>query len=439
MTMMTRLRTGLAAGLLSLGALAQQAAAIDIQEVSSPGGTTFWLVEEPSIPIVSVEISFDGGARLDPEGLPGLATMTAALMDEGAGEMDAIAFAEARDAISARFGFGADRDSFTVSLQTLADQAPASARLLATALTAPRFDPDPIARTRSRMLSSIAEGKTSPSTVAALTWYARAFPDHPYGRPTDGTEEGVSAIKRDDLVAAHGRLLTRANAIVAIVGAIGPDEAASLVDTLLGGLPEGVANPAPAVPAPPPAGVEVVELAVPQSAAIWGQAGLTREDPDFIPAFVMNYILGGGGFSSRLTEEVREKRGLAYGVYSYLSVLDGAQLYMGGVQTANARMGESLEVIRAEWARMKGGGVTEEELAKARQYLTGAFALRFDSNAKIAAYLVFIQREDLGIDYFDRRNGLIEAVTLDDVARVADRLLDPDGLSFVVVGQPAGL
>jgi len=185
--------------------------------------------------------------------------------------------------------------------------------------------------------------------------------------------------------------------------------------------------------------LRVIDLGVPQSAAIFGHAGLTRDDPDFVPAFVMNYVLGGGGFSSRLMAEVREKRGLAYGVYAYLAVRDETALYIGSVQTANERMAESLEVIKAEWARMAADGITADELDRAKRYLTGAYPLGFDSNAKIARYLVFVQEENLGIDYIDRRNGLIEAVTLEDVKRVAARLLKPSNLSIVVAGQPAGL
>jgi len=419
--------------------LALPARALEVRDLTSPGGVGFWLVEEPAIPIVAIDIAFDGGARLDPADRPGLANMVAGLMDEGAGEMDAVAFAGARDRLSARFGFGAGRDSFTVSARMLAENVEDSAALLATALAEPRFDPAPMERVRGRILSSLAEAETDPATRASRLWYARAFPDHPYGTPVDGTAEAVRAIARDDLVAAHARLLTRAGATIGIVGAIDAATAGRMVDRLMAALPEGTVPPAPPAPKAPPQGTEVIALDVPQSAAVFGHEGIPREDPDFIPAFVMNHILGGGGFSSRLMTEVREQRGLAYGVYSYLQDLDAAALHLGGVQTANARMAESLEVIRAEWARMAREGTTAEELDKAKTYLTGAFALRFDSNAKIADYLVFVQREDLGIDYFDRRNELVRAVTVEDVNRVAQRLLRPEALSVVVVGQPAGL
>ena len=435
---MRMIRSLAAAAAVTL-AVALPARALEVAAVTSPGGVDFWLVTEPAIPIVAVEIEFEGGARLDPQDRPGLANMVAGLIDEGAGEMDAVAFARARDRLSARVSVSAGRDRVSVTARMLSETVDESAALLATALTEPRFDPEPVARVRGQILSSIAEAETDPGTRARRAWYARAFPDHPYGTPVDGTPEAVSAITDADLAAGHARLFTRAGATIGIVGAIGAEAAGRMVDTLIGGLPEGERRmPAPA-PDAPPAGTEVIALDVPQSAAIFGQAGLPREDPDFIPAYVMNHILGGGGFSARLMEEVREKRGLAYGVYSYLQDLDAAALHLGGVQTANDRMAESLEVIRAEWRRMREAGVTQEELDKARRYLTGSFALRFDSNAKIAGYLVFVQREKLGIDYFDRRNDLIRAVTVEDVGRVARRLLRPEALSVVVVGQPAGL
>jgi len=428
------------AGALALASLAAApAGAVDIRDLTSPGGVDYWLVEEPSIPIIAVEIGFRGGAARDQAGRAGLARMVAGLMDEGAGTRDAAAFAEARDKLAARFSFGAERDRVTISARMLAETAGQSIALLAEAMQAPRFDPEAIERVRGQMLSRLAEAETDPSDRARRAWFARAFADHPYGTPADGTAESVAAITRDDLVAQHKKLLTRANAKIAIVGAVDTTTAGRIVDTLMDGLPEGRAFRVAKVESAPPPGTEVIALPVPQSVAVFGHEGLYRDDPDFFPAYVMNHILGGGGFSSRLTEEVREKRGLAYSVYSYLSVLDGAALYMGGVQTANARIAQSLEVIRAEIARMAAGKVTEADLEEAKRYLTGAFPLRFDSNAKIARYLVFMQEEDLGRDYIDRRNGLIEVVTLADIRQVAMRLLEPEALSVVVAGQPAGL
>lgn len=426
-----------AAGLGLLAAL--PAAALEIRDLTSPAGAPFWLVEEPSIPIVAVEISFAGGARLDPPGREGVANLMAGLLEEGSGTLDAIAFATARDLVSAGFGFSAGRDSVDVSARMLVETLDDSVALLAGALASPRFDPEPLERVRSQVLAMIAEDGTDPESVAAEAWFAAAFPGHPYGRPVEGTPESVRAIGRDDLVAARSRLLTRAGARIGIVGAIGPGKAGEIVDRLLAGLDAGTPPQPVRTDLAPPPGLTVVPLDVPQSAAVFGHLGLPRDDPDFMAAYVMNYVLGGGGFASRLMEEVREKRGLAYGVYSYLADLDESALYVGGVQTANERMAESLELIRAEWARVAAEGITAEELDSAKRYLTGAFPLSFDSNARIANYLVFMQEEKLGRDYIDRRNALVEAVTLEDVRRVAARLLKPEALSVVVAGKPVGL
>ncbi len=434
---MTIARSFQALGLVA--ALVMPAQAVEVVEGTSPGGTTFWLVSEPAIPIVAVELSFKGGQRLDPAERPGLARMTAALLDEGAGEMDAVAFAEARDDLAARYGISVTRDSVEVSARMLAESATESAELLATALAEPRFDHEAVERVRGQLLSTIREQETRPQDVASKAFASRAFGDHPYARPIDGTLESVAAITRADLEAAYAELLTRANVIAAVVGAVDLAEAGALIDTILAGVPEGTALPDPEPAPTPPAGTEVIPLDIPQSVAVFAQTGIARDHPDFFPAYVMNYILGGGGFSSRLMTEVRERRGLAYGVYSYFSNRDAAALHLGGVQTANARMAESIEVIRGEWARMAEEGVTADELAKAKRYLTGSFPLRFDSNAKIARFLVAAQEQELGIDYIDRRNSLVEAVTLEDVNRVARERLTPDALSIVVVGQPAGL
>ena len=414
-------------------------AEFEIQDLTSPSGQSFWLVEEPSIPIVSIELGFHGGTRLDPDGKEGLGNFAMGLMNEGSGELDAVAFSNRSDDISARIGFSVGQDATEVSGLFLVETLDEGVDLMALALSSPRFDPEPIERVRNQILSGIAQNETDPNSIASKTWFARAFPDHPYGRTSDGTVETINAITLEDLQAAHKQLLTRADLKIAIVGAVDATRAGEIVDRLIADLPEGEVAPVALAETLPPPGVHVVEQDVPQSVAIFGHTGLMRDDPDFIPAFVMNYVLGGGSFSSRLMEEVREKRGLAYGVYSYLSTRDGAGLYMGSVSTANERIAESIDVIKAEWARLATEGLTEEDLQKAKTYLTGSFPLRFDSNSKIANYLLFAQMEGLGLEYINTRNGLIEAVTLEDISRVAARVLKPEALSFVVVGKPVGL
>ncbi len=430
----------LGAALLVLPLLVLPARAFDIQEVTSPGGKLFWLVEEPSIPIVSVELGFHGGAGLDSAAEVGLSNFTMSLMNEGAGDLDATAWSARADEISAQVSFGSTVDRVEVSGRFLAETLDDGIEFLAMTMTQPRFDTAPVERVRGQILSSIASSETDPDSIASNTWWSRAFPDHPYGRDSNGTVETVKGFGPDDFRRAHARLMTRANSAVVVVGAIDADRAGRMVDRLLEGLAEGEKHGSEFAGNTPPAGIFVVDQDIPQSVAIFGHAGLPRDDPDFIPGFVMNYILGGGGFISRLTEEVREKRGLAYSVYSYPRVYDETHMWMGGVQTANERIAESIDVIRAEWAKMAEKGLTEEDLKAAKTYLTGSFPLRFDSNSKIANYLLFIQMEDgLDANYINERNGLIEAVTLQDANRAAARILKPEALSIVVVGKPVGL
>lgn len=242
-----------------------------------------------------------------------------------------------------------------------------------------------------------------------------------------------------DLRAAWSRALNRTGMKIGVVGDIEAARLGPMLDALLGGLPQGEAAAIPPATIAKPGGVSVVEFDAPQTTLLFGHAGPLRDDPDFMSAFVMNHILGGGGFSSRLMTEVREKRGLTYGVYSYLMPLDGAGMVLGGAATANARVAEALDVIKAEWRRMAEQGPTDAELDAAKRYLTGAYPLRFDSNAAIAGQLVAIQRDELGIDYPSRRNAEVEAVTAEDIRRVAAKWLKPDALAVVAVGRPEGL
>ncbi len=410
-----------------------------IKEVTSPGGITAWFVQEPAIPIVTVQIAFDGGARLDEKGKEGAVNLAAGLIEEGAGDMDNQEFAARLDDLSSSIGFSAGRDGFSVSVSSLSENIGETMDLLHIALTEPQFTDEAIERVREQVLSNLRSQAKDPQAQASRHWYAGVFGDASYATPVAGTKESVTALTRDDLVAAYDRMVARARMKIGVVGDIDTDALVSLMDTTFGDLPEGEALDRTPVPVRETGGLVVIEEDVPQSAVVLGHRGILRDDPDYITAYVMNYVLGGGGLTSRLTDEVREKNGLAYSVYSYLYPLDRAGLYMGGVATANARVAKSLELIRQEWARMAEGGLTQEELDAAKTYLTGSFALRFDSNAKIASFLVGAQSANLPIDYIDTRNGLVEAVTLEDVSRVAERLLKPDDLFVVVVGKPEGM
>lgn len=424
--------------MLALAALPARAA-IEIKEVVSPGGITAWLVEDHTIPFTALEVRFRGGASVEPMDKRGATNLMTALLEEGAGEMDARAFARARDGLAASFRYSVSDDALSVSAQFLTENRDAAVDLLRQSLIQPRFDAEAIERVRAQVLSGLRSDEKNPQSIAARRFDGLIFGDHPYASSLDGTIETVSALTRDDLRAAHAATLARDRIYVSAVGDITEAELGTLLDKLLGDLPAtGAAMPGPADPVFP-GGVDVVDFPTPQSVVLFGQPGVGQEDPDFFAAFILDHILGGGGFESRLMTEVREKRGLTYGIYTYLADRDHAQTWSGSVASANDRVAEAVDVIRAEWTRLQTEGVTAEELENAKTYLTGAYPLRFDGNGTIANIIVGMQMRGLPIDYAATRNDKVNAVTLEDVNRVAREVLDPAALSFVVVGQPEGL
>lgn len=415
------------------------ARAIEIQEVTSPGGIEAWLVQEESIPFVALEIVFDGGASLDLPGKRGATNLMMALLEEGSGDLDARSFQEAREALAASYGFDAYDDSVSVSAVFLTENRDEAVALLREALINPRFDQDAIDRVRAQVQSILRSDAQDPNSIAGATFDAAAFGDHPYGSSLDGTAETVANLTQDDLFAAHRNALVQGRVYVGAAGDISAEDLGILIDTLIGDLPMD----GPALPDPVAFGLEggttVVDFETPQSVALFGHAGIERDDDDFFAAYLLNEILGGSGLESRLMREVREKRGLTYGIYTYLVPKDLTEMYLGQVASANSTIAEAIEVVRDEWAKMANEGVTATELEQAKTYLTGAYPLRFDGNADIAGILVGMQSVGLTPDYIANRNDFVNAVTLEDVNRVASELLDPDGLHFVVVGQPEGL
>jgi zinc protease len=440
--MLDALARGAASGLVCL--LLVQAtpalAAVDIERVVSPGGIEAWLVEDPTAPLISMAFAFHGGAALDPVGKEGLAEMTSGLLDEGAGDLDSEAFQRRIADLALDFGFDAGLDSFGGSLRTLTENREAAFDLVGAALTVPRFDTAAVERIRGQILAGLARRANDPDDIADRVWWRTAFPDHPYGRSSSGTVDSVRAITIADLEAFVADRLARDNLVIGVVGDIDAATLAPLLDRAFGKLPATSAPWALAEVRPAaPGAVVVVEKNMPQSVMLFGENGIKRHDPDFYAAYVMNYILGGGGFASRLTNEVREKRGLAYSVGTYLSTLDHAAVIQGQVGTQNARVAESLDIIREEWRRMRDEGPTQQELDDAKTYLVGSYPLRMTSTGSLARVLTAIQMEGFPIDYMTNRNSYVEAVTLDDVRRVAKRLLDPAALMVVVVGQPEGI
>jgi zinc protease len=414
--------------------------AVTVQRVVSPNGIEAWLVEDHTLPVVTLHFSFRGGGATEPKEKLGLAQMTTSLLDEGAGALDSQAYQSRIEDLASSVRFNASQDYVNGSLQTITKNTDAAFDLLHLALTAPRFDAEPVTRIRADLVAAVAQRAERPNAIASRVWWHNAFADHPYARPTEGTAASLAAIAVEDLHAFVRDRFGRDALTVGVVGDIAPEALKALLDKTFGALPEHAAPFAIAESAVQDAGaLLLVKRPIPQSVVTFGEPGIKRDDPDWYAASIDNYVLGGGGFASRLMNEVRVKRGLAYGVYTYLVPLRASGVILGGVATQNSRVAQSIDVIRAEWQRMHDDGPTAEEVDAAKTYLTGSFSTQFDSTSRIAETLVQLQEDKLGIDFLDRRNAAINAVTLDEARRVAKRLFDPAQLGFVVVGTPADL
>jgi len=424
---------------LTLATFGPVRAASKIEEIVSPGGIKAWLVRDSTVPMLALDYAFAGGANADPADKTGVAHVVGAMLDEGAGDLDARAFQELIEEKAIHLGFTAGRDHFRGSLRSLSANLDDAVKLLNLALTAPRFDPEPLERIRDQSQAQLVRGTTNPNQIANRRWWAEAFPNHPYGRPSDGTPESLAAITAADLRAYVRNVFARDTLTVGIVGDIDVAAAGKLIDRVFGGLPaKATLAPVPDVAMHGLGERIVVNLDVPQTVISFGGPGLARRDPDFFTAYVVNHIYGGGSMTSRLYQEVREKRGLAYGVGTRLVWMDRASIMSGGTATRSDKAGETLALMEEETRRMAMEGPTQEELDKAKAYLKGSYALGFDTSAKIAGQLVQIQLDKLGIDYPERRGAMIDAVTLSEAKRVAKRLLDAKMLTLVV-GRAQGL
>lgn len=411
-----------------------------VQSIRTPSGIEIWHVEDYTVPVVSVEFAFLGGATQDPAGRAGLANLLAGLMDEGAGALSSQDFQEQLEEKAIELSFDAGRDRLDGSLRTLSDNLSEAFDLLGLALKAPRFDQDAIERVRAQIVSGLRRDESDPAARARDTLAALAYPGHAYGLPADGRIAELAAITRAEIVAQHARLLARDNLRIVAVGAISAENLAKSVEAAFGGLPK--APSLVGVPDVIPQGLgtrEVIDIDVPQSTLYLALPGIARKDPLHMSASVLNHILGGGSFTSRLWTEVREKRGLAYSVWSMLSSRPHSAMFLAGTATSNERVAESLELILAEIARIAGEGASAGELDKAKRYLMGSYALRFDTSRKIAHQLLEIAIEELGIDYIDRRNAEVAAVTLETMQAAGTRLFADARPLIVVAGRPQGV
>jgi len=417
---------------------AGSAGATTIERVVSPGGIEAWLVHERAVPLIAVDFAFVGGAVQDPPGKAGTAALTASLLDAGAGDLDSTAFSDRLERKAIQMGFSAQRDAIHGTMRTLTENRDDAFELLRLAITAPRFDARDVEISRAQILSLLRRETTSPTDIASRRWWETAFEGHPYGRPVNGTSETVSNISIADLKSYTHRVLARENLKIAVVGDIDAETLKVLLDRTFSALPEKPELYPIANVAPRGLGRRIeVSLDVPQTVVDFGGPGIPRQDPDFMAAYLINHILGGGSTDSRLYQEVREKRGLAYSVSDNLVWLDHAAVMLGGTATRADRAGETVDLIEKEIRHFAENGPTAGELMEAKRYLNSAFVLNLDSSTKIAGLLVQLELDGFDTDYFSRRTAMIEAVTLDDARRVAKRLLDK-GLLVTVVGKPQG-
>jgi len=420
-------------------ALAAPASAMTIEKIVSPSGITAWLVREQSVPLIALNYAFHGGSAQDETDKAGTANLAADLLDEGAGDLDGKTFHERLENHAIELRFTVARDYVHGSLRTLNEHRDEAFDLLHLALGAPRFDAEAVERVRGQTLAALRRDSTNPNSLASRRWWETAFPDHPYGRESRGTLESVPRITVADLRDYARHVFTRNGLTVSIVGDIDAKAAGELIDRAFAGLP--AKNDLKPVAEASPVGLGrriVIALDVPQAVVTFGGPGLARHDPDFMAGYVVNHILGGGTFSSRLYREVREKRGLAYGVSDSLLWFRRAAVVLGGTATRADRTADALDIVERETKRMAQDGPTPDELAAAKSFLKGAYALSLDSSAKIAAQLTQIQLDNLGIDYIQRRGAMIDAVGIDDAKRVAKRLYG-GGMLVTVAGRPKGL
>lgn len=419
---------------------AQQVAprGVPVQRVVSPGGLEAWLVSDATVPIIVLRAYWRGGAAIEPVRVTGVTGVMADMLTEGAGDLPSNAFKERLETLNMSLGFGAGWDGVSLSMTTLSANRDAAFEMARLALAAPRFDAEPLARIQSQLEIGIRQRETNPGFIANRALDEALMPGHPYARRAE--LETIRAIDRANLEERRAALLVRDRMMITVVGDIDAAHLGRLLDSTFGHLPRGAPLPEPPQAVVRAGGPIIVRpLPQPQSLVLFVAPGIQDEDPDWVPLAVANYILGGGSFSSRLMSEVREARGLVYGISTGASVRDFSAQLRGQAQTQNANVREAIELTRSVMRRLHEEGPTQAEVDDAITYLTGSYALDLDSNVKIANMLQSYQVSGRGIDYVNRRNALIRAVTRADVTRVMRRLFNPDNFTFAVVGQPEGL
>jgi len=419
--------------LLPTGALASP----KIEYWRLKNGARVYFVESHELPMVQLSIAFDAGSARDPEHRFGLALLANHLLKEGTSNKNTNEVAETFEGLGAEFSTDVDRDMATVSLRSLSDRSKLlpALRLLADMIRNPAFPEKGLNRERQRLLVGLQQKKQSPDELVSEEFFRLTYGAHPYAHATDGIEPDVKAITRDDLLQFHRRHYVGSNAVVAIIGDLKKREAKSLVKLLVGDLEGG--SPLPPLPEVSEAAVgQKVKLSFPskQSHIMVGQVGMHRKDPDYFKLYLGNYILGGGGLVSRLSEQVREKHGLSYSVYSYFWPMFRRGPFIMGLQTENRHQEKALSMMNEVLKDFIEKGPTPEELKEAKTHITGGFALRVDTNKKIVGYLAVIGFYQLPLNYLDEFPKRMEQLTAEDIRDAFARRLHPEKMTTVIVG-----
>jgi zinc protease len=416
------------------------AQAANVQEVTSPHGVTAWLIEDHKLPIIAMQFAFRGGTEQDPANKQGLSNLTMNLLTEGAGDYDAAAFQQKLADNSITLGFEAGRDSLSGTLKSLTQDDATAFDLLRLALTQPRFEKSEFDRLRNQQLAGLRGQLGNPGWQARYALFQQIYGQHPYGERRYGSTQTLAAITRSDIRDFAATHFARDNLVVAVAGDITPKQLGPLLDRAFAELPKHARLATiPEVVWPHDQAIVLVPREGTQTELLFALPAPKRDSPDWYATEIANYILGGGGFSSRLMQDVRDKKGLTYGINTGLSSMDHGAIIVGEAATDNARTGQAWDIASDTLRRFYQDGATDKEIEAAKDYLTGVMPLAMTSTDKIANVLLDIQLEHLGSDYLDRRNDNIRHVSDDDVQHAIQRWFNPDMLTLAMVGKPEGI
>jgi len=426
-------RCMLLSALLLLGWV-PHAQALETHRHRLPNGLRVVVAEQKTVPIVAINCLIDGGARIDPRPQPGLASFTADLLDEGTRDATGPEIAREIDSLGGSLYVGASQDWTLASASLLARDFRTGLKLVANSLRFPTFPADEIERIRRETLGAIQASDENPASVASRTFRAALFGDTPYGHPIIGSPEAVRGFTRSDVVKFHQENLKPDKTICAIVGDISPEIALAAVKEFLGDWSGVAAEHGARLPAPASARNIAVFQPTSQASIVIGQLGIARDNPDYFPLLVMNHILGGGGFTSRLVERVRTREGLVYSIFSRFSSTRLPGAFRVGLQTKAESAEKAIGLVREELARMHEDGATPEEIQAAKDYLTGSFPLRLDSTGKLSGLLAQIEYFGLGADYIETYATRVRKITPEEIRAVARKYLRPEALVVITVG-----